>query len=337
MDRARRRLVVILGLLISAVLLWLALRGLDIASLVSVMQQTRPGWLLAASLLTIFGLWLRSVRWRNLVAQDDIPLSVAFAINSIGYLGNFVLPARAGELLRSVLMGRYSGVGTSQVLAVSLSERVLDALTLVVVVLLSMSALADPGIRRAAVLMTAVCVAVLSGLLVLARQREWALVGLSRLPLPNRLRMQIEPPVSRFLDGLEVFRSGRRLKQFGLFTAIIWVMDGVMAIFLARAFGLTFTWPQAVLLLATLGLASAVPSAPGYIGVYQFVAVTVLIPLHYSQAEAVVYVTALQAIGYLVVLVCGSWGLLRLNLNTGGLWKLFCQEETIAHEIYHSF
>jgi len=54
--------------------------------------------------------------------------------------------------------------------------------------------------------------------------------------------------------------------------------------------------PVAFLLIAALGLGSALPSTPGYIGIYQFVAVTVLVPFGFSRSDAIAYILVAQAL-----------------------------------------
>ena len=321
-----RLLFLVLGLLISVLLLYLALRGLDLVALAVVWRQSRVSLLLLGTLLIALSLLLRAERWRGLVTTGGVALQAAFAANSVGYLGNLLLPARAGELFRSVILGRHSGLGTSHVLAASLSERVLDALTLVIVALLSLGTLSTLEVRRAAVLVAIGCLVVLAALIAAAQMSDRVLAWLAHVTLPERLRLRLLPLASRFLGGLAALRSGRRLRRFGFYTLLIWSLDGVTAVVLARAFQMALTWPQALLLLAILGLASAVPSAPGYVGVYQFVAVTMLVPLGYSQAQALVYVTAFQLVTYLVVLSCGIWALLKLNLRPAQLRALSHRE-----------
>jgi glycosyltransferase 2 family protein len=112
--------------------------------------------------------------------------------------------------------------------------------------------------------------------------------------------------------GLRAVQSVRRASGFVGLTAVIWLMDACSMMIVARAFALTLTLPQALLLLAALGLSSAAPSTPGYVGIYQFVAVTVLAPFGFSKAEALAFIIGAQAVTYMVVIV---WGLL-------GLWNL---------------
>jgi len=79
----------------------------------------------------------------------------------------------------------------------------------------------------------------------------------------------------------------------------------LMVIELGRALNLTLPLKGALLLLTALGLESALPSTPGYVGIYQFVAVTVLAPFHFSRSEALVYIITFQIVNYAVLIVMG--------------------------------
>jgi len=87
---------------------------------------------------------------------------------------------------------------------------------------------------------------------------------------------------------------------------------------MARAFELSLNPAQAFILLAALGISSAIPSTPGYVGVYQFVAVAVLTPFGFSNSQAIAYILAFQANQYLGITIYGLIGLLSL----GGLRKV---------------
>ena len=62
---------------------------------------------------------------------------------------------------------------------------------------------------------------------------------------------------------------------------------------------------------ARIGLGSALPSTPGYVGIYQFVAVSVLTPFGFSRADAIAYILVAQALSYAVIGVWGSLGIVR--------------------------
>jgi uncharacterized membrane protein YbhN (UPF0104 family) len=72
---------------------------------------------------------------------------------------------------------------------------------------------------------------------------------------------------------------------------------------------MSITLPIAFLLIAGLGLGSALPSTPGYVGIYQFVAVSILTPFGYSRTDAIAYILLVQAMSYVVL---AFWGLIGL-------------------------
>jgi hypothetical protein len=96
--------------IISVVALYFAFRGVDVEAALMRLQHADPLPLIA--ILGIIGaqLFLRTVRWRALlaIAHPVRPLRVAtlLPILLIGYLGNAVLPARLGELIRAFLAAR---------------------------------------------------------------------------------------------------------------------------------------------------------------------------------------------------------------------------------------
>jgi uncharacterized membrane protein YbhN (UPF0104 family) len=63
--------------------------------------------------------------------------------------------------------------------------------------------------------------------------------------------------------------------------------------------------------MAGLGLGSSIPSTPGYVGIYQFVAVSILTPFGISREGAIAYILVSQAIMYVVIGVLGAIGLYR--------------------------
>ncbi len=108
-------------------------------------------------------------------------------------------------------------------------------------------------------------------------------------------------------------RNGRRLLSFLLLTVVIWLIDGLGTIIGVRVISQNLNLGQALILLSALGLSSALPSTPGYVGIYQFIAVTVLIPFGFSKSEGLAYILISQVIGYIIISVLGLIGLWQIN------------------------
>jgi hypothetical protein len=267
---------------------------------------------------------LRSLRWRVLLSAEKkvAPLTFFWATMA-GYLGNNFLPARAGELIRSAALGHKTGLSKSWVFATALTERLLDVFALV---LFSFAAVFSLGrssqlLVRAWKVMGVVGVAGI--ILLLAGPRFEGLFKrmLGRAPGPARFRERLLGILGQFLSGMRSFANPSRGFAFAGMTVLIWLTDVVGTMIGARAFGLSLTLPIAVMLLAGLGLSSAIPSTPGYVGVYQFVAVAVLVPLGYPRSGVLAYIIVAQALGYVIITVWGLLGLWRLQISPAGLPK----------------
>jgi hypothetical protein len=134
-----------------------------------------------------------------------------------------------------------------------------------------------------------------------------------RVPLPPRIRTGILGLSEQVLQGLRAFHDWRRFAAFVCLTVVVWLGDSLGAMACGRALGIGLSFRVAMLLLAGLGLSSALPSTPGYVGIYQFVAVTVLTPFGVSRDGALAYILVMQALGYAVVLLFGLPALYKLQ------------------------
>jgi glycosyltransferase 2 family protein len=292
---------------LAAVLLYYSLRGIDWPGVWKLFQQAKPVYLAVACAVSTLSLFLRAFRWRILLrAEGPVSVADAFWATCAGYFGNNFLPARAGELIRSYMIHSSCGLSNAYVLTTALSERVADAITLVAISAIALLTLPEqPGWLAHAWIPFAILGAV--GILGFALAPRFAFVGdwlIDRLT-PRAIREKLHAILDHIILGIRAFHDGGRLAGFALMTIVIWSNDAIFIVLAARAIDLNIAVTVAYLLLAGLGLASALPSTPGYVGIYQFVAVSVLVPFGMSRTDAVGYILLAQALQYLVV---GSWG-----------------------------
>jgi uncharacterized protein (TIRG00374 family) len=295
-------------------LLRVSLRGIEWPRVWAIVAGCNvPRLALAAALMTST-LFLRACRWRVLLnAEGRVSVPNAFWATAAGYFGNNFLPARAGELVRTYFISSGSGLQYPYVLATAMAERVTDALVLVGIAL---AILLNGPVRPAWLADAARPIAVVAAIAGLSiavlpfcgRQLEWIL---ARMPLGDSWRARLVDMLHHGLRGLSAFHHPGRLGTFVLLTATIWCTDAVSTVIGASALGLTIPFSAAFLLLASLGLSSALPSTPGYVGIFQFVAVTVLVPFGLSRDDAIAYILVAQAVSYVVVAATGSMALAR--------------------------
>ena len=256
-------------------------------------------------------LFLRAYRWRILLSSaGKVSVSTAFWATSIGYFGNNFLPARAGELARTMMISSRAGLASAYVLTTALLERMVDALALVVIsalVLLTLPSQPDWLGKATKPFAVIGAIGVIS-IAVLPRLEKLGIAILRRLPIPDGLRYTLTGWLEHILDGFRAFHDARRAFGFLGLTIVIWCLDAVGAVTCARGLGLDLSFPVAFLLIAGLGLGSALPSTPGYVGIYQFVAVSILTPFGFGRSDAIAYILMIQAVSYVLVALWGSIG-----------------------------
>ena len=309
-----RAVTVAVAVILAAVLLFYSLRGIQWAEVWALIRGERPQWIVAALALTTTTLFLRACRWRVLLgAEAAVNIPDVFWATSAGYFGNNFLPARAGELVRTYMISAGYRLDLPFVLATAACERIADAITLVViaaVVLLKLPAQSGP-FAKAIPAFAALAIAGAAAIAILPLVGPAAIRVLNRLPIPHRLRERLAAISEQGLRGLRAFHHVGRLSAFCAFSTAIWILDALATMMTAKALALYIPLSVAFLLLAGLGLGSALPSTPGYVGIYQFVAVTVLTPFGLSRTDAIAYILVAQALSYVVIGVWGAIGIAR--------------------------
>jgi glycosyltransferase 2 family protein len=301
-----------ISLLLAALFLYLAVRRVDWQEMLLTLRQGDLRLMLLAFVVFSLSCVARGLRWRVLLsAEKRLPAATVFWSMMAGYLGNAYLPARAGEVVRAVLVGQRGGISKSFSLATALTERVVDAVILVVFSAVALSTMGVlPGELTRAMQAMAV-VGLLGALVIFIAPRMKSVVQriINRLPVSAGVRVKLGDSSEHFLMGAGALENASRALQFLLFSIVLWSLDMLTGWIMSRALGLALQPLQVFVLLAALGIASAIPSTPGYVGVYQFVAVTVLVPFGLSDAQAIAYILAYQGLMYIAITLWGAIGL----------------------------
>lgn len=312
--------LITLGL--AAALLALALRGTDWTALGEALHGVEAAWLGLALLVQLSAMLTRGLRWNVLLsASGRSSFTTAFFGEMFGYLGNNFLPARAGEAMRAYAVGRRTKGGISFVLGTIAMERVSDAvfMSLTAFVMVMLLPGAPVWLQGGAATLFVAGIGVIVVLAFLAQVRDHILRPMARIARLKPLATKAKVVLGRFSHGTQTLYEPRRLAAFLALTLFLWTLDVTALIILARALGLTLEPPQALLFQAAIALSKSVPSTPGYVGVYQMVAVSVLPPFGFSHAQALAFVLIYQGALMLQSVAWGlpGWFLLRSRKKYG--------------------
>jgi len=216
-------------------------------------------WLAVALPVIAANFGLRGWRWHLIMRRAGIPhrRRDAQGLTMVGYMGNNVLPARGGELLKIGLLGQRTTARRREVLGTVLVERVLDAAVLVALLAILTWAGVDgaPGGRGGATLAVMAVVAaagIVSAYLWLRRRGRFDRFATSIRPVAGALKLLARP------EGLPLV----------LLSLSIWCIDGFTFLLIARAIGVELDLLVATGVVVLASLAAAIPAAPGYVGTF---------------------------------------------------------------------
>ena len=266
-----------IGILISLVCVYLALRGVDLGETARLLGGARLPWLCLAVVGVTSDLAFRALRWQRLIAPiRPVPLRRLSGYMLVGYLANNVLPARLGELVRSHYLGDREGISRSATLGTVIVERVVDT-----IVLVGIGAAAILVLNVRGVVVSAILVGVaLAGLLVVALA---VALAAHRLPGAGRIAAflgrwpRVKGTVRRLRDGLRVAALPGTIAAAAVLSVAAWSCTVVAVLAVGQAIGIELTVGEGALLAAGMNLATAVPSGPGYLGTFEYAGQTIAI------------------------------------------------------------
>lgn len=311
--RSRRIPLLVLGVVLSALFLYLALRGLDWGALGQTLLDVRMGSLTLCVAMIALGVVLRGWRW-CLIAGRTAQVIVPFVrATNLGMLGNQVLPARLGEVVRVVALNRFLKSGLSEPVGSALIDRLFDAVCLLLSAWLVSTLMAGVLLPQGWLLVLGGAFAVFSVGLIVVRTRRFH-VWLGAWSERYLHKWSLRPDVFVQVFNTMVGRLTRWRSATGILAVatLVWLADYVAVLAALWSIGLDLPLVAPLLLWVMLAAGSALPSAPGYVGIYQLAAVLALAAYGLPAHQAVAVSLVLQGVTLLVSLIGAGNEALRL-------------------------
>ncbi len=309
------------GLAVSMASIVFLVVSVDFDELTGALSQASPLLVVAGGATLPITMYLKCLRWRYFFPQPaEVSMQGMLAALYLGYLVNTVLPLRAGEILRAYLVGESDEVSKSTVLATVLIEKVFDLGTMALLLFLLRFAIVLPVWADAMALASGAALAVaVTGLTIALTARRWALEltagAEERLPLLRRLGAA--DLLRAFLDGLEFLQRPRALGLVVLWSVLLWIGSLLTVVLALAALGITPGLAVAAFVLVVTNLGMAVPSAPGYVGVFHSAVVVALTAFGVDTGQALASAVLLHVTIFGAFIVGGLYYLLRGRSATG--------------------
>jgi len=306
----------LLTLALTVLFSYIALRGVRLGEAWSTLRASNYLWLLPALAALALAMTARALRWRSLFARERRPpLSTIANAMMVGYLYNNILPARAGEVARVVVLARRSDAQPVEIVGTSMLERFLDVFGILVIFFIAQPWLpAVSWFEPAAIAALVLALAVAAAAVTLAVHGEDVLLRLARplARLPLLTREHLERGAAELTLGLSALRDPAIAFAGLLWTVVSWVLTGALAYFVTLALHLHLPFACGILVAVAVGLAMILPAAPAAVGVFEGAALIGLKAYGLSHSVALPYAVVLHLINFLPVVAFGVV-LLRYN------------------------
>lgn len=316
------------GVAISLALLGWALHGIHFDEVWNALRRSHLWLFLLSSAAATIVVPIRARRWRPILdpVAPKLPLGILWRATAIGVMINNLVPARVGELMRAYALTREtSRVPLPAAVASVAVDRLFDGL---VVLILTLIAMLLPGFPRGAqvgnvsaahwaaiglVLMAAVMVSL------------YALVFFPGWPLrvfellARRVAPSLEAPGRRalqaFTDGLSVLRHGPRFLAVLGWATLLWLVNAFAFWLAFRAVGIEASFGAALFVQGVVALGVAVPSAPGFFGVFEVAAIVGFAVYGIPRDVAITWAIGYHILSFIPITVIGLWYFVRLGLH----------------------
>lgn len=298
----RNVMIALLGSGVGAMFLWLALREIRLDELTARVAELDYRQLLLAAGLYWLALGGRILRWQLLLRElAEAPLRAVAETLIVGYAVNNVLPARLGEVARAAYAKRRLKIGRARVFGSIVIERVLDLAAILTCLASGLIALrlSEAGARLPIFEVLALNAGAIIGVIILA-------IGMLRSGTLGRFRLP-QPAatvIADFRRGIATLNRHSIVYTVAL-TLIVWAFETAALAAAFAAVDVHLSVPQALLVMGAASLSTLVPTAPGYLGTYQLVAVIAMNAFGFSDSAGIVAAGAIQVVLFGSVTLAG--------------------------------
>jgi len=266
------RLVVSLGL--SAVFLWIAVRGVSWEETSAALRAARVVYLPPIFLIAVLSLYFRALRWGVLLHPlGEFPRRSLFSATAMGFAANMLLPLRAGEVVRPWLLAKKERLPLAPVIATVAVERLFDMATLLLFFgVATLTLPLPPEWKHYGWVFLGTFVVFLCVLVALQTSPQRTVRVLEGLlaPLPERLSAPLIRAIEQFARGLTSLQSAAAVAMAVGYSLAVWMTLAVTFGLGLKALDLPVPFVRGSLSMTTfVAIAVSIPGGPGFIGMFQ--------------------------------------------------------------------
>lgn len=325
-SKTRKIINLVVSFALLIFLVYLSLKGLDLASLGKFILSANYWWVLLSVPIGLLSHWVRALRWKTMLKPISNPNSTWNLFSSVmaGYAVNNIIP-RGGELLRPYYYSKREKISFTMTFATIIVERFIDLISLLLVFVLAyfffrqQLKVALPNLHIENIIYPTILIIIIGVLSFYKRWIDFLLTKLVR-PISKKIFKRLNELFDKFFLGLTVIKQPSQYIQLAFESLLIWFLYTLplYLMFFSFSFAKTYNlgFDDAILLIIISGIGYTIAPTPGAIGFYHFLIQNALNKLYgISMEEALAYATVTHAINFLTQVIVGGIFLLRENLS----------------------
>lgn len=321
-----RAIAGLIGAIITVALLGWVLKDVSFADVWASARQANWGYLGLAIATATGSFLIRIPRWRILLHNDDgttiAPMPLWHGI-AIGFMANNLIPFRAGEVLRAVAINRLAKAGIASALSSLVAERLFDGITIIVLLFVGLLTAGIPATAEingfpvgSLAARLAIAPAILLVLCIAALLFPEAAKRMVRAVVPSaKLGSRLCGLIDGVRGGLGALTSPTRAFGAAGWSLLHWLNNALSFYLAFKAFGIDVGFGGALLMQSLLVVLIAVPSTPGYFGVFESGVKAVLIVFGVDSNTAVAYGLTYHIATFIPITLLGLWSLSRTPIS----------------------
>jgi len=323
----------IVGVVLALACLLVAFWGINFRELGGALSHAEYFWLIPAMFFVLVSMIFRAFRWQCLLRPTrEIGFLDLFSAINICFMANNFLPARSGEFIRAMLIGKKYKVSVSTVLATVVLERLFDALCVMAIfAFLLCSMTLETMWKKWGLVLVALYGSILI-ILIIARLYSEPVQRVVHRVLARFSSSAAQRTcafIDSFLKGLNVLTDLGQVALIAMHSVFVWASIVLTYYYLCLAFGVRMIPAGYAFLVCALAVAVMAP-IPGYVGSFHAVYRKVLEAFHYTESVALGCAIIAHASQYIFISILGGICLWREGVSFG---KLRAEEEKVEEEL----
>lgn len=257
---------------------------------------------------------IRALSWR-LIVKPIVHISFwqSFHITNIGFLSNFLLPLRLGEVIRAFLLSKITGISKSVALSTVIVNRIVEVLVLVVFFLIGSNSISFlPNEIKQIIFIIGIFFILFFSIFVF--QKKLVSFG-KKLKLDFFLPDSVKKYTKNILLGAKSLNNPKNFFLLLILSAMIWIIHVVSYFFVSNELGLSLGISELFLLVSFSSLSAMVPSSPGFVGTFQASFIAIFLALGLNPEIGLSMSVIVHAGAYISTILIGVFSSVKLDIS----------------------